>query len=109
MQKLLIEGYKLYEQVIRDSSFSIRHSKVGQKFEMIYDDIVRRREDPQDPKSWFFKLYHPDESHPSVHGSYLASCIFYKTIFEKSPLGLSYKPNGISEEEKLFLQKVANV
>eukprot|EP01080_Neovahlkampfia_damariscottae_P005325 gene5325-9135_t len=109
MQKLLIEGYKLYDRIIKDTNFSVRHSQVGQTFEIIYDDIVRRGENPQDPKSWFFKLYHPDESHPSIHGSYLASCVFYKTIFHKSPIGLSFKPNGITEEEKLFLQKVAAV
>jgi hypothetical protein len=107
MQKLLIEGYQMYEKVLQHPNIKIRHSKVGQKFESIFDSIVRRGEDPIDLKSWFSKLYHEDESHPSIHGSYLAACVFYKTIFEKSPIGLTYKPNGITEEEKIFLQKVA--
>ena len=33
-------------------------------------------------------LYEPDESHPNPTGSYLAACVFYATLFDKSPLGL---------------------
>ena len=35
-------------------------------------------------------LYRSDKLHPSIHGSYLAVNVFYATIFEKSPVGLSY-------------------
>ncbi|MBT8196295.1 MAG: T9SS type A sorting domain-containing protein [Bacteroidia bacterium] len=31
------------------------------------------------------ELYSPDESHPSVEGSYAAACSFYTTIFRKDP------------------------
>lgn len=31
------------------------------------------------------ELYQPDESHPSVEGSYAAACSFYATIFKKNP------------------------
>lgn len=37
-----------------------------------------------------FDLYQPDESHPSVHGTYLAACVLYSTIFHKSPFGISF-------------------
>jgi len=33
------------------------------------------------------ELYNPDESHPSVAGTYLAACTFYASIFRKSPFG----------------------
>ena len=29
-------------------------------------------------------LYAPDESHPSVEGTYLAACVFYSTLFHES-------------------------
>lgn len=32
------------------------------------------------------ELYNPDESHPSVAGTYAAACTFYATFFRKSPL-----------------------
>jgi len=35
-------------------------------------------------------LYQPDESHPSVEGSYLAACVFYSSIFQKTSMGSSY-------------------
>lgn len=38
-------------------------------------------------------LYSPDESHPSVHGTYLAACVFYSSIFKKSTIGSSYNPS----------------
>jgi hypothetical protein len=33
-------------------------------------------------------LYQSDRSHPTPTGSYLAACVFYATLFDKSPLGL---------------------
>ena len=41
------------------------------------------------------ELYDPDESHPSMAGSYLAACTFYNMLFRKSPLGITYNP-GLS-------------
>jgi len=35
-------------------------------------------------------LYHQDGSHPNAIGSYLASCVLYSILFEKSPVGLSH-------------------
>ena len=36
------------------------------------------------------QLYSSDGSHPSVAGTYLVACVFYSTLFQESPLGLSY-------------------
>ena len=53
-------------------------------------------------------LYTSDNSHPSIYGSYLAACTFYSTIFKKSSVGCSYKPNAINPSDALFLQQVAS-
>lgn len=53
-------------------------------------------------------LYTSDNSHPSIYGSYLAACTFYSTIFKKSSVGCSYKPNIINQSDALFLQQVAS-
>lgn len=37
-------------------------------------------------------LWSGDNSHPSIEGTYLTACVFYSTIFRKSPVGLSYSP-----------------
>jgi formylglycine-generating enzyme required for sulfatase activity len=62
-------------------------------------------------------------AHPGEHGLYLILCVLYATIFDRSPVGLSYRmsaanpgPNErfpglwsseISDEDAAFLQKVA--
>jgi hypothetical protein len=39
----------------------------------------------QDPK---LVLHQADRSHPAFRGSYLAACVFYATLLDKSPVGL---------------------
>ena len=53
-------------------------------------------------------LFSPDNSHPSIYGSYLSACTFYATIFKKTPIGSSYIPNGINNSTALFLQTIAS-
>jgi hypothetical protein len=36
------------------------------------------------------ELYQPDESHPSVAGSYAAACCFYAMLFKKDPALITY-------------------
>ncbi len=43
------------------------------------------REDPA------LELYMQDGSHPSPEGTYLAACVFYATLLDKSPVGLPAK------------------
>ncbi len=52
------------------------------------------------------RLYVQD-GHPTVEGTYLSACVFYATLFGKSPVSINYAPLGISSEERDFLQKVA--
>ena len=59
-------------------------------------------------------LHQSDKSHPNPTGSYLAACVFYATLFNKSPMGLPgelKKGNHvlvrIAPDEAATLQKVA--
>lgn len=36
-------------------------------------------------------LYDKDQSHPSPIGAYIAACVFYATLYEKSPEGLTFR------------------
>ena len=51
-------------------------------------------------------LHEPDESHPSVAGSYLAACVFYATFTGQSPVGLPYDA-GLAPATAAFLQQAA--
>lgn len=52
------------------------------------------------------QLWDEDEIHPSVAGSYLASCVIYAELFQKSPEGCSYI-GGLDEEVAKKLQTMA--
>jgi hypothetical protein len=53
-----------------------------------------------------YDLYIADESHPSLYGSYLNACVFYATMFRKSPVGLPYMAS-LPTGDAYFLQQVA--
>ena len=69
------------------------------------------------------ELYDRDRIHPNAHGTYLATAVFYTTIFDRSPVGLPYGLEDvlpeheaydgyrakytIPDEEKAFLQRIA--
>lgn len=53
-----------------------------------------------------FDLWSADESHPSVYGTYLTACVFYSTLFHKSPEGCPYI-SSISASDAALLQQMA--
>lgn len=58
-----------------------------------------------DPDS-LINLYSGDNSHPSTAGTYLNACVFYATIFRKSPVGYTYH-GGLPQATAEFLQQIA--
>ena len=52
-------------------------------------------------------LHEKDEKHPNMTGSYLAACVFYATIYSKSPEGLPSSIGKMSDEDALPLQVIA--
>lgn len=74
--------------------FDTEVAPVGAAWKKVRDD-----KDPID-------LYYSDGSHPSYAGSYLAACVFYATIFDQSPVGLSYT-GSLSADDASYLQQKA--
>lgn len=54
------------------------------------------------------ELYNADESHPSIHGSYLAACTFYAAMYHKSVAGSQFLPVGITNSEAFYIQSAAD-
>ncbi len=52
-------------------------------------------------------LYDKDDSHPTLAGSYLAACVFYAVLFEESPVGIGGDVAGLSDRDRLLLQRTA--
>lgn len=89
--------YNAYEYMADANSGKL--SPVGIGFRHVSDDASSPISHTQ--------LYAGDGSHPSIFGSYLAACIFYNMIFDASPVGNTYIPNGINSTEAQYLQNVA--
>jgi len=52
-------------------------------------------------------MYANDREHPSLAGTYLATCVIYATIYGKDPAGLSYVPVGLGAADATFLRAIA--
>lgn len=59
-----------------------------------------------DPDS-LYNLYASDNYHPSLKGSYLGACVFYATLFGRTPIGLEFNPFGTHEEKERY-QEIAH-
>ena len=53
------------------------------------------------------EMYQPDESHPSVAGTYLAACVFYCTLFKQSCVGTSFT-SSLQPDSAAILQAIAS-
>lgn len=52
------------------------------------------------------ELYQPDESHPSIEGSYAAACCFYASIFKKDPSLITYD-FGLNASDAAIIRNAA--
>lgn len=59
-----------------------------------------------DNNTFWNGLYAGDGSHPSAWGTYLNACVFYATIFRRSPVGIPYYSN-IGQQDAEDLQQLA--
>jgi hypothetical protein len=54
------------------------------------------------------RFHHPDGTHPSLLGTYLAACTTYATLYGRSPVGNVYRAEGLIDEAVATqLQQVA--
>jgi hypothetical protein len=52
-------------------------------------------------------LHDRDQSHPTPSGSYLAACVFLAVLFKESPVGIEVGAAGLTDADRLVLQKAA--
>ncbi len=56
-----------------------------------------------------FELYDPDESHPSLRGSFAAACCFYAIIFKKDPVLAPFRLFGDTAGSSLIKRTARDV
>jgi hypothetical protein len=52
-------------------------------------------------------LFAADNYHPSLLGTFLASCVFYSTIWNTNPVNTEYVPTGIDSTTAILLKQIA--
>ena len=48
-----------------------------------------------------------EDGHPTEAGTYLAACVLYATIFNKSPVGIRSSAFNLPDQQREFLQRIA--
>lgn len=89
MQQRLRESYL---QMAQDNNAIV--SPVGAVWKQVRDSFPA------------INLYSPDESHPSMEGTYLAACVFYTSIFHKNPATTTVT-SGIAAVDAAKLSRMA--
>jgi hypothetical protein len=103
LDSLSTKNYKDYfeMQSVIEKAYRDLGKKTGAKIVpagLAWQNVIR--------KYYFADLWQKDESHPNTEGTYLNACVFYATVFGKSPVGLSYT-DGIDKSYARFLQETA--
>ena len=106
MQAHLDSGYRLYAENVSTPDRPAWIAPAGLAFKHIYDGIVAQGGTPEDSGTLFHDLYTSDGSHPSLSGSYLATCVVYATLTGDDPVGL-IGPGGLDATRTLELQQAA--
>ena len=106
MQERLEDGYIDYRDNMSTPNRDVWIAPVGLAFKHIYENVQASGKTPEDSGNLFYDLYTGDGSHPSLSGSYLASCVLYATITGNSPVGLT-DSTSLSASIKLDLQEAA--
>jgi hypothetical protein len=103
-QRGLTEGYNKYaENMAANSTINVQVARVGSAFLQIYNES---QPNFLSQSSAFYRLYDSDDSHPSALGTYIAACSMYMRITGRSPVGIKYKPAGMSNEDRNYIQGV---
>ena len=96
-------GYETYEDM--QEALRIGYMGIAEELSLPVSPVglafLRAKQEDKNINLWV-----DDASHPTVEGSYLAACVFYAKIFNKSPIGLSYTA-GLTKKDAKFLQKIA--
>lgn len=84
--------YKNYRAAAKELDITL--CPVGNAYESI------REIDGEEAKNALYT----DNRHPTPLASYLSACMIYSTLFNQTPVGLSYYPSSISSEDAARMQ-----
>ena len=91
-----------------DSLLALRYTLMAQQDDAALCPVGRvwHRLRTTDPK---LELYQPDESHPTVAGTYAAACAFYVMLFHRDPMGITFSSTLDGNEAQTIRKAVRTV
>lgn len=106
-QARIDEGYNKYQKALARQDRRTLIAPVGLAFKAIHDSVVEQGLDPEDDDGDFALLYEEDGSHPSIVGSYLASCVIIGTATGEDLRQYTWDAPGIPVGVQERLRQVA--
>lgn len=106
MQGHLEAGYQALAESARGAGAEVSIVPVGLAFAEVHAATAALG-DPLDPAGLFFRLYAADGSHPSILGSYLATCVFVSSVLQVDATTITFTPPGVSSEDAVLLRAAA--
>lgn len=100
-------GTQALAKTTRKNEIPLFVAKAGFGFQKVYEDVIKEGKDPLMQGSSFLKLYE-DNKHPSLAGSYLASCIISASFTGKRISKIDGKPKALDAEFAKYLRSVAD-
>ena len=94
------------------NTYKITELEITEPYDINFDkdkiiDIAFQNAYKKRPDIKLHKYY--DGSHPDILGTYLAACVLFSSITNKSPINIRYDYFGkINSDDKLFLQNIAH-
>ncbi len=107
MQARLAEGYTRYAENISAAGHAVWMAPVGLAYKTVHDAVVANGDDPTTSGNLFHDLYASDGSHPSLAGSYLASCVLHATLTGETCAGNAASVN-LNATTKRALEEAAD-
>jgi hypothetical protein len=88
----LNDGFAAYEAVMKAEISTTLRATTGFAWEQIYHDQVEQgtAKPEYDEDGVFYRLFFPDDRHPSITGTYLNACVIFSTIVGQRCSGNSY-------------------
>lgn len=107
MQANLLDGYTRYAQNITNAGLDVYMAPVGLAFKTVHDGVQANGTDPTLSGNLFYDLYTSDGSHPSLQGSYLASCVLFSALSGQACAASNASVN-LASSVKLALEQAAD-
>ena len=108
-------GYKIGDPFVRNDNYYKMQKRLENGYEEAYDLITENARDiSRVGTAWRRaypilknRLYRGDGKHPDILGTYLATCVHFRTLYNR-PVPGKYRPKGVTKKQQKIILKICN-